>query len=229
MAPPGEAAKVGCACRRLWAQRLDHQRRAGRQRCAEPGRMRCAGAAIMMSSRSARVASGRRWPPGGRSDPAERFGTSSSQFRPPWPDFAVAIGRVTIPYIRKLKALAGLGTYTIILLDPQGEREDGRSVLGAGARHPSRTQRHHHAHRAAQLFGAPYCRTASRHAARDRGAAAAALCGVPGWPQRRLPIYARGVAPAGVGDAIADGARRRLDDHAVAPHAAGCRRASAER
>lgn len=57
--------------------------------------------------------------PWGPVEPSERFGTSSSQFRPPWPDFAVAIGRVTIPYIRKLKALAGLGTYTIILLDPK--------------------------------------------------------------------------------------------------------------
>ncbi|NJO23754.1 MAG: hypothetical protein HC868_13550, partial [Sphingomonadales bacterium] len=52
-------------------------------------------------------------------DPAERFGTPASQFGPPWPDFAVAIGRATIPYVRKLKALAGLRTYTIILLDPK--------------------------------------------------------------------------------------------------------------
>lgn len=57
--------------------------------------------------------------PWGPVDPAERFGTSSSQFRPPWPEFAVGIGRATIPYIRKLKAYAGLGTYTIILLDPR--------------------------------------------------------------------------------------------------------------
>jgi len=57
--------------------------------------------------------------PWGPVDPAERFGTPSSQFRPPWPEFAVAIGRATIPYIRKLRAHAGLGTYTIILLDPR--------------------------------------------------------------------------------------------------------------
>lgn len=57
--------------------------------------------------------------PWGPVDPAERFGTPGSQFRPPWPEFAVAIGRGTIPYIRKLKAHAGLGTYTIILLDPR--------------------------------------------------------------------------------------------------------------
>ena len=52
-------------------------------------------------------------------NPAEGFGTASSLFRAPWPEFAVAIGRVTIPYVRKLKALAGLGTYTVILLDPK--------------------------------------------------------------------------------------------------------------
>ena len=57
--------------------------------------------------------------PWGPVDPAERFGTPASQFHPPWPDFAIAIGRATIPYIRKLKALAGLRTYTIILLDPR--------------------------------------------------------------------------------------------------------------
>ena len=57
--------------------------------------------------------------PWGPVDPAERFGTPASQFHPPWPDFAIAIGRATIPYVRKLKALAGLGTYTIILLDPR--------------------------------------------------------------------------------------------------------------
>jgi uncharacterized protein len=55
--------------------------------------------------------------PWGPVSPAERFGTPASQFSPPWPDFAIAIGRTTIPYIRKLKAAAGLATYTIILLD----------------------------------------------------------------------------------------------------------------
>lgn len=52
-------------------------------------------------------------------NPAERFGSAASLFHPPWPEFAIAIGRTTIPYIRKLKALAGLRTYTIILLDPK--------------------------------------------------------------------------------------------------------------
>jgi mitochondrial fission protein ELM1 len=54
-----------------------------------------------------------------RVNPAERFGSTESTFRPPWPDFAVAAGRLTTPYIRKLKHLSGFSTYTIILQDPK--------------------------------------------------------------------------------------------------------------
>lgn len=57
--------------------------------------------------------------PWGPVNPAEPFGTPDSLFRPPWPDFAVSIGRLTTPYIRKLKRTAGLATYTIILQDPK--------------------------------------------------------------------------------------------------------------
>jgi mitochondrial fission protein ELM1 len=57
--------------------------------------------------------------PWGPVSPAERFGTGLSPFRPPWPDFAVAVGRLTIPYIRKLKRAAGRQTFTIVLLDPK--------------------------------------------------------------------------------------------------------------
>jgi len=57
--------------------------------------------------------------PWGPVRPAERFGTRHSQFRPPWPDFAVAIGRLTTPYIRRLKQLAGCTTYTVILQNPK--------------------------------------------------------------------------------------------------------------
>jgi uncharacterized protein len=38
---------------------------------------------------------------------------------PPWPTFAFATGRTTIPYIRALKRRAGLETYTVILMDPR--------------------------------------------------------------------------------------------------------------
>jgi mitochondrial fission protein ELM1 len=57
--------------------------------------------------------------PWGPVNPAERFGTPDSIFHPPWPDFAIAIGRLTTPYVRKLKALAGLATYTVILQNPR--------------------------------------------------------------------------------------------------------------
>ncbi len=57
--------------------------------------------------------------PWGPVSPAERFGTAESQFRPPWPDVAIAAGRLTTPYIRRLKQAAGRQTYTVILLDPK--------------------------------------------------------------------------------------------------------------
>lgn len=57
--------------------------------------------------------------PYGPVSPAERFGTAQSQFHPPWPDFAIAVGRLTTPYIRRLKRLAGRLTYTVILQDPK--------------------------------------------------------------------------------------------------------------
>jgi hypothetical protein len=57
--------------------------------------------------------------PWGPVSPAEKFGTAASPFHPPWPELAVAVGRLTIPYIRRLKQLAGLSTYTVILLDPK--------------------------------------------------------------------------------------------------------------
>ena len=57
--------------------------------------------------------------PWGPVSPAERFGAPQSRFRPPWPDFAISIGRLTTPYIRRLKREAGLATYTIILQNPK--------------------------------------------------------------------------------------------------------------
>ncbi|MEO8651170.1 MAG: mitochondrial fission ELM1 family protein [Hyphomicrobiaceae bacterium] len=50
---------------------------------------------------------------------AERFGVPGSSFAPPWPDFAIAAGRLTAPYMRALKRHAKLATYTIILQDPK--------------------------------------------------------------------------------------------------------------
>jgi mitochondrial fission protein ELM1 len=52
-------------------------------------------------------------------DPAARFGAPGSQFAAPWPDFAIAAGRLNIPYIRALKRAEGPATYTVILMDPK--------------------------------------------------------------------------------------------------------------
>ncbi len=50
---------------------------------------------------------------------SEKFGQTGSAFGPPWPQFAIAIGRLTTPYIRELKKRAGCAVYTIILQDPK--------------------------------------------------------------------------------------------------------------
>src|SRR5262249_13798355 len=57
--------------------------------------------------------------PWGLVDPAEKFGADGSRFGPPWPAVAIATGRASIPYIRRLRRLAGLATYTIVLQDPK--------------------------------------------------------------------------------------------------------------
>ena len=49
----------------------------------------------------------------------ERFGDGDGQFAPPWPELAIAIGRLTTPYIRALKTVAGERTFTVILQDPK--------------------------------------------------------------------------------------------------------------
>lgn len=51
--------------------------------------------------------------------PKERFATAGTLFAPPWPDVAIATGRLSIPYLRALKRRAGLATYTIVLQDPR--------------------------------------------------------------------------------------------------------------
>ena len=57
--------------------------------------------------------------PWGPVAPAERFGAGGAQFAPPWPAVAIATGRASIPYVRRLRQLAGPATYTIVLQDPK--------------------------------------------------------------------------------------------------------------
>jgi mitochondrial fission protein ELM1 len=50
---------------------------------------------------------------------AAGMGAQGSPLGPPWPAFAFATGRTTIPYLRALRRHAGLQTYTVILMDPK--------------------------------------------------------------------------------------------------------------
>jgi uncharacterized protein len=50
---------------------------------------------------------------------SERVGEEGSVFSPPWPDIAIATGRLSIPYIRALSRLAGPNTYSVVLQDPK--------------------------------------------------------------------------------------------------------------
>ena len=56
--------------------------------------------------------------PWGPVDPAERFGRDGSQFAPPWPDIALATGRLSIPALRALRKAAP-DTYTVVIQDPR--------------------------------------------------------------------------------------------------------------
>lgn len=49
---------------------------------------------------------------------SERFGEPGTAFSPPWPDIAMAVGRLTTPYLRALKRHSPK-TFTVILQDPK--------------------------------------------------------------------------------------------------------------
>ncbi|MGI9407224.1 MAG: mitochondrial fission ELM1 family protein [Hyphomicrobiaceae bacterium] len=57
--------------------------------------------------------------PRGPVDPRERFGKPDGAFAPPWPDIAIAGGRVTVPYMRALGKHAGPATFRVFLQDPR--------------------------------------------------------------------------------------------------------------
>lgn len=56
--------------------------------------------------------------PYGPPDPRDGFAPGGN-LAPPWPDVAIATGRLSIPYVRALKRLAGVGTFTVVLQDPK--------------------------------------------------------------------------------------------------------------
>ncbi len=49
----------------------------------------------------------------------EGSGQTVPVLRPPWPTLAIAVGRLTIPYIRALKRVAGNDCFTVVLQDPR--------------------------------------------------------------------------------------------------------------
>jgi mitochondrial fission protein ELM1 len=57
--------------------------------------------------------------PWGPPDPTDRVGRPGSRFSAPWPDFALATGRQSIPYIRAIRRLAGPVTFTAIIQNPR--------------------------------------------------------------------------------------------------------------
>ena len=164
-------------------------------------------------------------------NPAERFGTAASPFRPPWPDFAISIGRLTTPYMRKLKQAAGLSTYAVILQDPrvaattadlfwvpQHDKRRGPNVI--------------------TTLTAPHSYTA-RRIAELRATMPSAIAKLPqprvavtiGGPNGDYPLYVECVAAAGLCAQIAGGAGCRVDDYDIAENArrgvgvrAGCNR-----
>lgn len=61
----------------------------------------------------------RTFAPFGPPSPAERIGHPGSQFAPPWPDIALATGRLSIPYLRAIGRKAGPTMFTVVLQDPR--------------------------------------------------------------------------------------------------------------
>jgi hypothetical protein len=73
--------------------------------------------------------------------PSERFGQPGTQFAPPWPDVAIALGRTCVPYMRALRRRSPK-TFSIVMLDnraglgvadviwvPQHDRLRGANVV----------------------------------------------------------------------------------------------------
>lgn len=56
--------------------------------------------------------------PYGPPDPRDGVGTGKL-LAPPWPDIAIATGRLSVPYIRALRRHAGVSTFTVVLQDPK--------------------------------------------------------------------------------------------------------------
>jgi mitochondrial fission protein ELM1 len=60
--------------------------------------------------------------PYGPLDPRDRPGRAGSPLARPFPDIAIACGRVTVPYIRALKRAGGDAVFAVFLQDPRASR-----------------------------------------------------------------------------------------------------------
>ena len=97
---------------------LGHRRRQDRHAGAGQRRRRCAGSRLRVKEVAPRGLT-RLLAPWVRPGRSERIGRSGSLLGPPWPVIALATGRLSIPYIRAVKRLAGPDTFTVILQDPK--------------------------------------------------------------------------------------------------------------
>ena len=198
--------------------RLDHQRRQGRQRRADPRRVRCPGARLRdQARRSSRhlagaVALGAGQPRRALRRAAEPVSPALARFR--------HLDRAPDDALHSPAQAAGRARHLHDHpAEPEGAGQDGRPVLGAGARHAARAQRDHDADGAAQLHGPAPGPAAGERAARDRRAAAAARCRHARRPERGFPLHGNGAGATRLGTAVAGPPRGRADGHAVAAHA----------
>ena len=155
--------------------------------------------------------------PWGPVAPAERMGEPGSAFGPPWPDIAIATGRASIPYVRRLRRLAGPATFTVVLQDPKTgpgtadliwvpahDRRRGTNVLTTLTSPHSFTGQ-----RLADLRASPPPVIAALPAPAYRRRS--------GRQERRLPVHRRRRRPpAGIAHRAGQ-ARCQLHDHALAP------------
>ena len=129
--------------------------------------------------------------PWGPVAPSERFGKAGSIFAPPWPQVAIALGRMSVPYIRALRRRSPEH-----ILDRHARQPRGagcrRRHLGAAARSAARAERHHHAHRAAQFHRRAARTPAPGASGRHRRAAAPAHRRHPRRQEQGLRVSPRG-------------------------------------
>ena len=165
---------------------LDLLRRQGGPRSAVPWALSRRWASRPRSSASTRRALPSGWHPGGRWRGRRSFGVEGSRLGPPWPAFAFATGRTTIPYIRALRRRAGLATYTVILMDPRTGPKSADLIWVPEHDRRRGAKRPPHSDGTAPFFTRTDRRAPCQRSARHRGVSAPACCVPHRRSQRRL-------------------------------------------